>query len=70
MMRCPPVCGRNKKVEKKEMREKAVSHAPREWEEVKAVNWVADEKKDWGREEKMEIDHRKIKGIVPEKFHQ
>jgi len=26
-------------------------------EEVKAVNWVVDEKEDWGREEEMEIDH-------------
>jgi len=29
MMRCPPMCGRNRKVEKKEMREMAVSQAPR-----------------------------------------
>jgi len=37
---------------------------------VKVVNLVADEKKDWGREEKMEIDHHKIETMVLKKFHQ
>ena len=46
MTKCPPMCRRNKKVEKKETRETAVSYAPRGWEEVKAVNWAADKKKD------------------------
>ena len=69
MMRCPPMCGRNSKVEKREMKETAVSCAPRGWKEIKAVNWVADKKEDWGREEKMEIDHCKIETMVPKKFH-
>jgi len=30
---------------------------------------VADEKEDWGREEEMEIDHRKIETMVPKQFH-
>jgi len=30
---------------------------------------MADEKEDWGKEEEMEIDHRKIEGMVPLKFH-
>ena len=38
-------------------------------EEERAIDWAADEKEDWGREEEMEIDHRKIEGIVPRKFH-
>ena len=42
----------------------------RKVEEEKAINWAADEKEDWGREEKMEMDHWKIKGMVPRKFHQ
>jgi len=31
---------------------------------------MADEKKDWGREEKMEMDHQKIETMVPKRFHQ
>ena len=38
-------------------------------EEEKAISWAADEKGDWGREEEMEVDHRKIKTIVPKQFH-
>ena len=34
-------------------------------EEEKAISWVADEKEDWGREEEMEIDHRKLKLWCP-----
>ena len=36
---------------------------------MKTVNWAADEKEDWGREEEMEIDHHKIEAMVPKKFH-
>jgi len=31
---------------------------------------AADEKEDCGREEEMEMDHQKIEGMVPKKFHQ
>jgi len=41
----------------------------RKIEEEKAINWAADEKEDWGRKEEMEMDHRKIEGMVPKKFH-
>ena len=34
-----------------------------------AISWAADEKKDWEREEEMEIDHRKIEAMVPKQFH-
>ena len=37
-------------------------------EEEKIVCWVIDDKEDWGKEEKMEEDHRKIGEIVPKKF--
>jgi len=30
---------------------------------------VADEKEDWRREEEMEINHQKIKTMVPKQFH-
>jgi len=29
---------------------------------------VIDDKKDWGKEEEMEEDHRKIEEMVPRKF--
>jgi len=41
----------------------------REVEEEKAISWAADEKEDWGREEEMEINYRKIEGMVPKRFH-
>jgi len=41
----------------------------RKIEEKKAVSWAADEKEDWGSEEEMEIDHRKIETMVPKWFH-
>jgi len=38
-------------------------------EEEKEISWAADEKEDWGREEKMEINYCKVKGMVPKQFH-
>jgi len=32
-------------------------------------NEVCDKKENWGREEKMEIDHCKIETMVPKRFH-
>jgi len=64
--RCPPLCGRNKeRREKRELKEAR----KRETEEEAAIRWMADGKEDWGREEEMEIDHRKIETIVPKRFH-
>jgi len=37
-------------------------------EEEKIVRWEIDDKKDWGKEEEIEEDHRKIEEIVPKKF--
>jgi len=68
MMRCPPLCGKNK--EKKRKREKhKLEREKREVEEEVAIRWMADEKEDWGRKEEMEIDHQKIERMVPSKFH-
>jgi len=65
LTRCPPWCGKyNEKKEKVKSRERK-----RLLEEEKAISWAADEKEDWGREEEMEIDHRKIKTMVPKRFH-
>jgi len=60
MTRCPPLCGKAVRIErKKEIRE----------DKKKIVRWAIDEKEDWEREEKMEADHRKVEEIVPKRFH-
>jgi len=61
MMRCPPLCGGKSK--RKERVKMMVTE-----EEKKIVHWVIDDKEDWGREEEIEEDHRKIKKMVPKKF--
>jgi len=56
MTRCPPLCGKTVKIKgKKEIRE----------DEKKIVRWAVDEKEDWGREEEMEVDHKKVEEIIP-----
>jgi len=37
-------------------------------EEEKIVRWAVNDKENWGREEEVEVDHRKIKEMVPKKF--
>jgi len=60
MTRCPPLCEKVVKIKgKKETRE----------HEKKIVKWAVDEKEDWGREEKMEADHRKVEEMVPKRFY-
>jgi len=59
--RCLPLCGRKSK-RKKRVRMMATE------EEKKIVHWAIDDKEDWGREEEIEEDHRKIEEIVPRKF--
>jgi len=59
--RCLPLCGgRSQKKEKVRMTATK--------EEEKIVHWVIDNKEDWGREKKIEEDHRKIEKMVPKKF--
>ena len=61
MTRCPPLCdGKSQKKEK-------VKRVATE-EEEKIVRWAIDDKEDWGKEEKIEEDHRKIEEMVPKKF--
>ena len=67
MMRCPPWCGKDNR--SKKAREEVMRKEARTVEGEKAISWAADEKKDWGREEEMEIDHRKIETMVPKRFH-
>jgi len=60
MTRCPPFFRKVVKIKgKKETREY----------EKKIVRWAVDEKEDWGREEEMEADHRKVEEMVPKRFH-
>ena len=66
MMRYPLICGRNKKEKenRKIKKEKRIAIL----EEKKIVRWAVDDKKDWGKEEEIEADHRKIKEMVPRRF--
>jgi len=64
-MRCPPWCGKSNEGKEEVKRRERV----RGTEEEKAISWAADEKEDWGREEEMEIDYRKIETMVPKRFH-
>jgi len=61
MMKCPPLCGG-----RSQKKEKVKRIATKE--EEKIVHWTIDNKKDWGREEEMEEDHRKIEEMIPKKF--
>ena len=68
--RCPLLCSKNEKIKREKERKEAVRRREtRKIEKEKVINWAADEKEDWGKEEKMEMDHRKIEEMVPKKFH-
>ena len=66
MTRCPLLCGRNTKLkeEKRAKKRKRITTL----EEEKIVKWAVDNKEDWEREEEVEVDYRKIKDIVLQKF--
>jgi len=59
--RCLPLCGRRSQ-KKEKVRITATE------KEEKIIQWAIDDKEDWGREEEIEEDHRKIKKMVPKKF--
>ena len=64
--RCPPLCGRNTRL-KGEKARKGVKRVAT-LEEEKIMRWAVDDKEDWGREEEVMADHRKIEEMVPQKF--
>jgi len=65
MTRCLLLCGGVKiKKEERKKRGKRVVTIKKE----KIVRWAIDDKEDWGREEEIKEDHRKIKEMVPRKF--
>ena len=60
MTRCPPLCGKAVRIKgKKEIRE----------DEKKIIKWAVDKKEEWGREEEIKVDHRKVEEMVPKWFH-
>jgi len=61
MIRCLPLCGRRSQMKEKVKRVVIL-------EKEKIIRWVINDKEDWGKEEKMEEDHRKIKKMVPKRF--
>jgi len=61
IMKCPPLC--NRRSPKKEKVKRVVT-----LEKEKIVQWAIDDKEDWGKEEEIEEDHRKIKELVSKKF--
>jgi len=61
MTRYPPLCGRGSQTKEKVKRVVTL-------EEEKIVRWTIDDKEDWGKEEEMEENYRKIKEIVPKRF--
>jgi len=66
MMRCLPLYRRNtkEKEDRKIKKEKRVATLEKE----KIVRWAVDDKDDWGKEEEIEADHRKIEEMVPRRF--
>jgi len=60
------LCGRNTRLKEERMR-KGVKRVVT-LEEEKIVRWAVDDKEDWGREEEVKIDHRKIEEMVPQKL--
>jgi len=61
MTRCSPLCsGRSRKREK--VKRIAIE------KEKKIVCWMINNKEDWGREEEIEENHRKIEEMVSKKF--
>ena len=61
MTRCPPLYG--KRGQKKEKAKRIATE-----EEEKIVCWAIYGKEDWGREEEIKEDHRKIKEMVSKRF--
>jgi len=64
--RCPPLCGRNTKLEKGQKAKKGKRVVI--LEEEKIVRWAVDNKENWSREEEVEADHKKIEEMVPKRF--
>jgi len=62
MTRCPLLYSRTRSREVEKGKRVATL------EEEKIVRWAINDKEDWGREEEIEEDYRKIEELVPRKF--
>ena len=65
MTRCLPICGQyvGKKEMGPEIKKRRKGKKEIQKDEIERIRWTADEK------EKMELDHRKVEVMVPQKFH-
>jgi len=66
MTRYPPLYGRNTKLEKEQKAKKGKMVVT--LEEEKMVRWAIEDKENWGRDEEIEVDHKKIEEMVPKRF--
>jgi len=66
MTRCLPLCRRDTKLNKRQKAKKGKRVAI--LKEEKIVRWVIDNKEDWGSEEEVEADYKKIEEMVPKRF--
>ena len=64
--RCPPLCRKN--IKQKEEKRIKKGRRVATLEEEKIVRWAVNNKENWRREEVVEVDHRKIEKMVPQKF--
>jgi len=66
MTKCPPLYGRNTKLEKGQKAKKGKRVVI--LEEEKIVRWAMEDKENWGRDEEAEADHKKIEEMVSKRF--
>ena len=64
--RCPPLCGKNTKLEKEQKAKKGKRVAT--LEEEKIVRQMMEDKEDQEREKEVEADYKKIEEMVPQRF--
>ena len=64
--RCLLLCRKNMKLKEEKRAKKGKKIVT--LEEKKIVKWAVDDKEDWGREKKVEVDHRKTEIMVPWEF--
>ena len=66
IIRYSPLCRRNTRLKEEKIRKRVKRVVT--LEEEKIVRWTVDDKEDWGREEEVKVDYRKIKEMVLQKF--
>ena len=66
MTKCPLLYGKNTKLKKRQKAKKKKRVAI--LEEEKVVRWTVEDKENWGREEEVKADYKKIEEIVPQRF--